>query len=68
VLTTQNINAIRKSVHYVRSKSLPKLPKSAEEAQDSLDKIDSSVTNIFVFHFSLLILRDMILYIGHHVQ
>jgi len=41
VLTTQDVNAIRKSVYYVRSKSLPKLPKSTEEAQDtSLDKID----------------------------
>jgi len=31
VLTTQYINAIRKSIYYVRSKSLPKLPKSTEE-------------------------------------
>lgn len=40
VLTTQDVNAIRKSVYYVRSKSIPKLPKSTEEAQDSLDKIN----------------------------
>jgi len=40
VLMTQDINAIRKSVYYVRSKSLPKLLKSTEEAQDSSDKID----------------------------
>jgi len=40
VLTTQDINAIRKSVYYVRSKSLPKLSKSTEEAQDGLDKIN----------------------------
>lgn len=39
VLTTQDINAIRKSVYYIHSKSLPKLPKSAE-AQDGLDKIN----------------------------
>jgi len=31
VLTTQNINAFRKYVYYVRSKSLPKLQKSTEE-------------------------------------
>ncbi|KAE9523573.1 hypothetical protein AGLY_016125 [Aphis glycines] len=43
VLTTQDINAIRQSVYYVRSKSLPKLPKSTEEAQDSLDKINVTI-------------------------
>jgi hypothetical protein len=49
LLTTQDINAIRKSVHYVRSKSLPKLLKSTEEAQDSLDKIDIKTLANFLF-------------------
>ncbi|KAL4104550.1 hypothetical protein QTP88_019845 [Uroleucon formosanum] len=52
VLTTQDINAIRKSVYYICSKSLPKLPKSTEEAQYSLDKINITtlaVENFFIF-------------------
>jgi hypothetical protein len=37
VFTTQDINAIRKSIYYVCLKSLSKLPQSTEDAQDSLD-------------------------------
>ncbi|KAF0701804.1 MULE domain-containing protein [Aphis craccivora] len=52
VLTTQDVNAIRKTVYYARSKLLPKLPKSTEEAQDALDKIGIKTLTgeNFLFH------------------
>jgi hypothetical protein len=40
VLTTQDVNAIRKTVYYLRSKLLPKLPKSIGEAQNALDALE----------------------------
>jgi len=51
-LTTQDVNAIRKTVYYVRSKLLPTLPKSTEEAQDALDKIGIKTLTgeNFLFH------------------
>jgi len=47
-LTTQDVNALRKTVYYARSK----LPKSTEEAQDALDKIGIKTLTgeNFLFH------------------